>query len=123
MKIGSIVEIHTIKADFRDLGLRFVFGGTAVAVCYILLQLIPSKSFAGIFAAFPAVMAASVIMAGYFGSSSKLLTLPSEPVQECLAALFVCSLLFFAWSTLTGGVFHLLLPFLSGSSAHMQQPD
>jgi len=64
VKIGSIVEIDTIKADFRDQGLRFVFGGTAVATCYILLQLIPSKSFAGIFAAFPAVMAASVIMAG-----------------------------------------------------------
>jgi len=71
VKIGSIVEIDTIKADFRDLGLRFIFGGTAVAVCYILLQLIPSKSFAGIFAAFPAVMAASVIMAGHFGSSKQ----------------------------------------------------
>jgi hypothetical protein len=63
--------MNTIKVDFRDLGLRFIFGGAAVAVCFILLQLIPSRSFAGIFAAFPAVMAASVIMAGHFGNSEQ----------------------------------------------------
>jgi len=60
-----------MKLDFRDLGIRFVFGGAAVAACYILLQNLPSKSFAGIFAAFPAVMAAAVIMAGHFGSSEQ----------------------------------------------------
>lgn len=58
-----------MELDFRDLGIRFVFGGTAVAACYILLQHLPSKSFAGVFAAFPAVMAAAVIMAGHFGNS------------------------------------------------------
>lgn len=60
-----------MKLDFRDLGIRFVFGGTAVAACYLLLQYLPSKSFAGIFAAFPAVMAAAIIMAGHFGSSDQ----------------------------------------------------
>ncbi len=60
-----------MELDLRDLGIRFVFGGTAVAACYILLQHLPSKSFAGVFAAFPAVMAAAVIMAGHFGSSEQ----------------------------------------------------
>jgi hypothetical protein len=60
-----------MKLDFKDLALRFVFGGSAVAACYVMLQLIPSKSFAGIFAAFPAVMAAAVIMAGHFGTSEQ----------------------------------------------------
>ncbi len=60
-----------MKVDIRDLGLRFFFGGLAVAVCYVVLQFVPSKSFAGIFAAFPAVMAAAVIMAGHFGSSEQ----------------------------------------------------
>jgi hypothetical protein len=60
-----------MELDFRDLGIRFVFGGTAVAACYILLQQLPSKSFAGIFAAFPAVMAAAIIMAGHFGNSKQ----------------------------------------------------
>ena len=63
--------MNIMKFNFRDLALRFVFGGTAVAVCHIMLQIIPSKSFAGIFAAFPAVMAAAVIMAGYFGTSEQ----------------------------------------------------
>jgi len=36
-----------------------------------MLQIIPSKSFAGIFAAFPAVMAAAVIMAGHFETSEQ----------------------------------------------------
>jgi hypothetical protein len=60
-----------MKLDFKDLALRFAFGGIAVAACYIMLQIIPSKSFAGVFAAFPAVMAAAVIMAGHFGTSEQ----------------------------------------------------
>jgi hypothetical protein len=60
-----------MELDFKDLALRFAFGGSAVAACYVMLQLIPSKSFAGIFAAFPAVMAAAVIMAGHFGTSEQ----------------------------------------------------
>jgi hypothetical protein len=48
-----------------DLILRFLFGGTAVAGCYILLLIVPWKSFAGIFAAFPAVLASAIIMTGY----------------------------------------------------------
>lgn len=53
----------------KDLTLRFLLGGGSVAACYILLQVIPWKSFAGIFAAFPAVMVAAVIMAGVFEGS------------------------------------------------------
>ncbi|RXA21853.1 DUF3147 family protein [Methanosarcina sp. MSH10X1] len=60
-----------MKLNFRELAIRFAFGGTAVAACFILLQIIPSKSFAGVFIAFPAVMASAVIMAGYFGTSEQ----------------------------------------------------
>jgi hypothetical protein len=52
-----------MKLDWRDLTLRFLLGGAAVAACYIFLGLIPWKTFAGIFAAFPAVMAAAGIAA------------------------------------------------------------
>ncbi|MEA4926859.1 MAG: DUF3147 family protein [Syntrophomonadaceae bacterium] len=55
--------------NMKDLALRFILGGSAVAVCYIMLQLMPWKSLAGIFAAFPAVMVAAVIMAGVFNNS------------------------------------------------------
>ncbi|HHW60947.1 MAG TPA: DUF3147 family protein [Syntrophomonadaceae bacterium] len=55
----------TIKF-IKDLSLRFFLGGSAVAGCYLLLLIIPWKSVAGIFAAFPAVMIAAVIMSGCF---------------------------------------------------------
>ncbi len=55
--------------NMKDLALRFTLGGSAVAACYIMLQLMPWKSLAGIFAAFPAVMVAAVIMAGVFNNS------------------------------------------------------
>jgi hypothetical protein len=67
----SKIRSYIMKFNFGDLALRFAFGGTAVAACHIMLQIIPSKSFAGIFAAFPAVMAAAVIMAGHFGTSEQ----------------------------------------------------
>ena len=49
-----------------DLMLRFLLGGAAVAGCYLLLLVVPWKSFAGIFAAFPAVLASAVIMTGHY---------------------------------------------------------
>jgi len=58
-------------STLKDLSLRFFLGGLAIAACYIVLQVIPSKSLAGIFAAFPAVMLSSVIMTGHFESSSQ----------------------------------------------------
>jgi hypothetical protein len=64
-------KMHIIKVDFWDLCLRFIFGGAIVAGCFILLRLIPSKSIAGVFAAFPAILAASIIMAGHFGNSKQ----------------------------------------------------
>ncbi|MCQ1536629.1 DUF3147 family protein [Methanosarcina sp. KYL-1] len=83
-----------MKADVRDLGLRFVFGGTAVAACFIMLQILPWKSFAGIFAAFPAVMAAAVIMAGHFGSSEQAADIAlgaSAGMMGCTVCVFVAS--------------------------------
>jgi hypothetical protein len=63
--------MHIIKVDFWDLCLRFIFGGATVAGCFILLQLIPSKSMAGVFAAFPAILATSIVLAGLFGNSKQ----------------------------------------------------
>lgn len=53
-----------VKIDWRDLSLRFIMGGGAVAACYVLSVVLPWKAFAGIFAAFPAVMIAAVSIAG-----------------------------------------------------------
>jgi MFS family permease len=65
------IKAKEMKVDIRDLALRFILGGTAVAACFLFLQLLPWKAFAGIFAAFPAVMVAAVIMAGHFENSER----------------------------------------------------
>jgi len=53
-----------MKQDFTDIVMRFLFGGGAVALTYIVSLFVPWKSFAGIFAAFPAVMSAAIILTG-----------------------------------------------------------
>jgi len=58
-----------MEINLRDLTLRFILGGMSVAACFVLMEILPWKAFAGIFAAFPAVMVAAVIMAGHFGNS------------------------------------------------------
>lgn len=76
-----------LKYQAKDLLLRFVLGGSAVAICYIFLQLIPWKSFAGIFAAFPAVMVAAIIMAGVFEGSGHA----SEVALGAIAGMLGCT--------------------------------
>lgn len=58
------IHIRRGAGDWKDIGLRFAFGGGAVVVCYLLSATIFSPTFAGIFAAFPAVMSAAVIITG-----------------------------------------------------------
>ncbi|MDO7787402.1 DUF3147 family protein [Desulforamulus aquiferis] len=72
-----------MSKNIIDLSVRFVLGGSAVALCYILLIIIPWKSLAGIFAAFPAVMISAVIIAG----SEKGRTEASEVAYGAIAGM------------------------------------
>lgn len=83
-----------MKNQIKDLSLRFVLGGGSVAICYIFLQLIPWKSFAGIFAAFPAVMVAAIIMAGVFEGSERA----SEVALGAIAGMLGCTVCVIATS-------------------------
>lgn len=80
-----------MEINLRDLALRFVLGGASVALCFILLQILPWKIFAGIFAAFPAVMIAAVVMAGYFGNSE----LAAEVTLGASAGMMGCTVCVF----------------------------
>ena len=80
-----------MEIDLRDLSLRFVLGGVAVASCFIFLQILPWKTFAGIFAAFPAVMIAAVVMAGHFGNSE----LAAEVAFGATAGMMGCTVCVF----------------------------
>lgn len=83
-----------MRNQMKDLSLRFVLGGGAVAICYVFLQLIPWKSFAGIFAAFPAVMVAAIIMAGVFEGSGRA----SEVALGAIAGMLGCTVCVIATS-------------------------
>jgi hypothetical protein len=54
-----------------DLFVRFVVGGLAVVLCYVIARISPWSAFGGMFAAFPAVMSAAVVMAGISGKRSE----------------------------------------------------
>ncbi len=54
-----------------DYLIRFLLGGTAVMVSYLITIFSPWKLLAGIFAAFPAVMLTAVLMVGLASGSKK----------------------------------------------------
>jgi hypothetical protein len=54
-----------------DYLIRFLLGGTAVMVSYLITVFSPWKLLAGIFAAFPAVMLTAVLMVGLASGSHK----------------------------------------------------
>ncbi|HAW71853.1 MAG TPA: hypothetical protein DHD79_12590 [Firmicutes bacterium] len=49
----------------QDYLLRFLVGGSILVLVYILSAVLPWKTLAGMFAAFPGVMAAAVILSGW----------------------------------------------------------
>jgi hypothetical protein len=55
----------------KDLLIRFILGGAAVMVSYLITIISPWKILAGIFAAFPAVMITAVLMVGIASGSKK----------------------------------------------------
>jgi hypothetical protein len=57
--------------DKKDLFMRFLLGGAAVSLSYLITIVSPWKILAGIFAAFPAVMLTAVIMVGIGSGSMK----------------------------------------------------
>lgn len=54
---------------YKDLLIRFILGGSAVMVSYLITVISPWKILAGIFAAFPAVMITAVLMVGIASGS------------------------------------------------------
>ncbi|WP_413300489.1 DUF3147 family protein [Bacillus sp. 1P10SD] len=55
----------------KDLFIRFLLGGTAVSLSYLITVVSPWKILAGIFAAFPAVMLTAMIMVGIASGTKK----------------------------------------------------
>jgi uncharacterized membrane protein (GlpM family) len=54
---------------YKDLLIRFILGGAAVMISYLITVMSPWKILAGIFVAFPAVMITAVLMVGIASGS------------------------------------------------------
>ncbi len=108
-----------MKHAVFDLTLRFFFGGLAVAGCYLLLAVIPWKTLAGAFAAFPAVMVAAVIMAGLEKGNKAAADVASGAVAGMIGGLFcvICTFLVLVMmnSLLTAVIFGLIMWLLSSA--------
>lgn len=59
-----MINLRAVFLDAREIIFRFSLGGAAVVICYVISVYSPAKFVGGIFAAFPAVMTASIMMAG-----------------------------------------------------------
>jgi uncharacterized membrane protein (GlpM family) len=53
------------RLSWSDIFIRFLIGGTVLVIVYVLSIYVPWRSFAGVFAAFPGVMATAVSLAGW----------------------------------------------------------
>ena len=67
--VNNIIEKRCITMNGKDLLLRFILGGAAVAISYLVTVVSPWEILAGIFAAFPAVMITAVLMVGLSSGS------------------------------------------------------
>lgn len=63
--------IKNHSAIIKDISVRFFLGGTVIVLCYIISVYSPVKYLGGVFAAFPAVMAAAITMAGFREGSNE----------------------------------------------------
>ena len=63
------VERVYVTMNYKDLLIRFILGGGAVALSYLVTIVSPWEILAGIFAAFPAVMITAVLMVGLSSGS------------------------------------------------------
>jgi uncharacterized membrane protein (GlpM family) len=73
----------------KDLFIRFLLGGTAVSMSYLITVISPWKILAGIFAAFPAVMLTAVIMVGIAAGTKKATNIAKGSVYGMMGGL-VC---------------------------------
>ncbi len=76
----------------KDFAVRFFLGGTAVVLCYVISVYSPVKFLGGVFAAFPAVMAAAITMAGIRDGSREA----GEVAKGAVSGMIGCTACVFA---------------------------
>jgi ABC-type transport system involved in Fe-S cluster assembly fused permease/ATPase subunit len=72
----------------KDLFIRFILGGAAVAISYMITVMSPWKILGGIFAAFPAVMITAVLMGGIAAGSKSAAKIANGSVFGMIGGVF-----------------------------------
>lgn len=89
---------------YKDLLIRFILGGAAVMVSYLITVISPWKILAGIFAAFPAVMITAVLMVGIASGSKNAAKIANGSVfgmiggVVCVATVWIVLLVIGNWT-------------------------
>lgn len=74
--------------NYKDLLIRFILGGAAVMISYLVTIISPWKILAGIFAAFPAVMITAVLMMGVASGSKNAAKIANGSVYGMIGGVF-----------------------------------
>lgn len=82
----------------KDLLIRFLLGGAAVMLSYLVTIISPWKILAGIFAAFPAVMITAVLMMGIVSGSKNAAKVANGSVYGMIGGVVCVATV---WATLT----------------------
>lgn len=107
----------------QDLFIRFILGGTAVALSYIITVISPWKILAGIFAAFPAVMLTAVIMVGMAAGTKKAANIAKGSVYGMMGGLVCVTTVLFVLQTSKNWGLSILIGLIAwlGSSIAISQ--
>ena len=84
--------------NYKDLLIRFILGGGAVALSYLVTIVSPWEILSGIFAAFPAVMITAVLMVGLSSGSKNAAIVANGSVFGMMGCVVCVATV---WSVLT----------------------
>lgn len=93
----------------QDLLIRFLLGGTAVSLSYLITVISPWKILAGIFAAFPAVMLTAVIMVGIASGTKKATNIARGSVYGMIGGIICVTTVLITLQTTNNWVFSIIL--------------
>jgi Protein of unknown function (DUF3147) len=80
----------------KDLIIRFLLGGAAVMLSYLVTVISPWEILAGIFAAFPAVMITAVLMMGIVAGSKNAAKVANGSVFGMIGGVFCVATVWFS---------------------------
>src|SRR4051794_30319124 len=104
--------------NIKDLFIRFLLGGTAVSLSYLITVISPWKILAGIFAAFPAVMLTAVIMVGIAAGTTKATNIAKGSVYGMIGGIVCVTTVLLVLEATNNWIFSIIIGLLSwlGSS-------